>query len=166
MSSVTATPDGPNELVLVEIPVVRPDDLDCRLELPCRPEAAAQARKLVAAALAAWSAEKLTEVATLLVSELVANAVRHAGCTRICVLVSRQEVSIWVGVRDSSRELPCHMGQKSEAESGYGLGLVEALSSRWGVAWAPVGKWVWFELGARRPNRSAGVNSAAPGQEA
>ncbi|MFE2107632.1 hypothetical protein ACFXAF_17440 [Kitasatospora sp. NPDC059463] len=38
------------------------------------------------------------------------------------------------------------MEPKGEAESGYGLGLVDTLASRWGVDLAALGKWVWFEL--------------------
>ena len=144
--SVNATTVGPSGAALIEIPVVQPDDLGCLLELPCRPESAGCARKLVTAALTAWSAAELGDVAELLVSELVANAVRHTGCTRIAVSATRQTASVWVGVRDSSGALPCRTAPTWEAESGYGLGLVETLSSRWGVAWAPFGKWVWFEL--------------------
>ncbi|WP_259470550.1 ATP-binding protein [Streptomyces sp. 1114.5] len=100
----------------------------------------------MATALTAWSADELRDVAELLVSELVANAARHTGRTRISVSVHRRKSCVWVGVRDSSGALPCRSEPKREAESGYGLGLVETLSSRWGVAWAPRGKWVWFEL--------------------
>ncbi|MYS87610.1 ATP-binding protein [Embleya scabrispora] len=144
--SVIATPAGPSGTAHIENPVVRPDDIGCFLELPCLPESARSARKLVTAALTAWSAEELGDVAELLVSELVGNAAKHTGCTRISVSVNRQKASVWVGVQDSSGALPCRTDPKREAESGYGLGLVESLSSRWGVAWAPLGKWVWFEL--------------------
>ncbi|AUG78653.1 hypothetical protein CFP65_3875 [Kitasatospora sp. MMS16-BH015] len=144
--SIAATSADSSGAVLVEVQAVGPGDLGCLLELPCLPESAGTARKLVAAAVAAWSAEQLREVAELLVTELVANAVKHTGCTRIAVSVERQAAAVWVGVRDSSGELPCHLPLAHEAESGYGLGLVATLSSRWGVAWAPFGKWVWFEL--------------------
>ncbi|MFE2724913.1 ATP-binding protein [Kitasatospora sp. NPDC059327] len=144
--SVSTTSADSSGVVLIDIPVVRPDDLGCLLQLPCRPESAFAARQLVSIALTAWSAEELGGVARLLVSELVANAVRHTGCTRLSVSVTRRKATVWVGVRDSSGVLPCRTDPTCEAESGYGLGLVEALSSRWGVAWVPHGKWVWFEL--------------------
>ncbi|WP_257573496.1 ATP-binding protein [Streptomyces sp. JJ66] len=92
-------------------------------------------------ALTAWSAEELGDEAELLVSELVANAAKHTDGTRISVSVSRQKASVWVGVRDSSGALPWRTRPKCEAESGYGLELLEACSLRWGVAWAPRGKW-------------------------
>ncbi len=149
--SVGTTPAGSLDAMLIEIPVMWPGDLGCLLELPGVPESARCARQLVTAALAAWSATELGDVAELLVSELVANAVRHTGCTRIAVSANRQTTSVWVGVRDSSGALPCRTVPACEAESGYGLGLVESLSSRWGVAWAPFGKWVWFELRTTKP---------------
>ncbi|MFE6056932.1 ATP-binding protein [Kitasatospora sp. NPDC056446] len=150
-ASVSARSTDSSGGARIEIPEVRPGDLGSLLELPCDPESARPARRLVAAALTAWSAGELRDVAELLVSELVANAVRHTGCTRISVSVNRRKTSVWVGVRDSSRALPCRTEPKCEAESGYGLGLVETLSSCWGVAWAPRGKWVWFELRMAAP---------------
>lgn len=137
---------GPSGTEHIEIPVVRPGDLGCLLHLRCHPESAGAARKLVTTALTAWSLEHLADVAELLVTELVANAAKHTGCSRISVSVDRQEASVWVGVRDSSRALPCRTEPEDQAESGYGLGLVESLSFRWGVDWAPFGKWVWFAL--------------------
>ncbi|MER7702031.1 ATP-binding protein [Kitasatospora sp. NPDC097605] len=132
--------------VHIELPAVLPGDRRCRVELPCVPESAGFARKLVTTSLAAWSLDHLTDVAELLVTELVANAAKHTGCTRISVSVKRQQASVRVGVRDSSVELPCRMEPKGEAESGYGLGLVDSLASGWGVDLAALGKWVWFEL--------------------
>jgi anti-sigma regulatory factor (Ser/Thr protein kinase) len=145
VSSTTASAGRPNA-VYSEIPLVRPGDRGCLMDLPCRPESARPARMLVTAALTSWAAEELGDVAELLVSELVANAAKHTGCARISISVNRQKASVWVGVRDSSGALPCRTESKGEEESGYGLRLVEALSSRWGVSWAPRGKWVWFEL--------------------
>ncbi|MFJ4676490.1 ATP-binding protein [Kitasatospora sp. NPDC088783] len=115
--------------------------------LPCAAESASSARRLVESAFAAWSGAELVPTATLLVTELVANAAEHTGCRRVGVAVRRRPSVLWVGVRDSSGELPVLMDPASEAESGYGLGLVEALSRRWGVESTPCGKWVWFELG-------------------
>ncbi|MFE6869947.1 ATP-binding protein [Kitasatospora sp. NPDC057692] len=132
--------------VPIEIPVVLPGDWRRRVELPCIPESAGAARKLVAAGLADWSLDHLADVAELLVTELVANAAKHTRCTRISVAVERRQASVRVGVRDSSVELPCRMEPKGEAESGYGLGLVDTLAPRWGVDLAALGKWVWFEL--------------------
>nr|WP_237419330.1 ATP-binding protein [Kitasatospora sp. SID7827] len=137
---------GPLDTTPIDVPIVQPTDSSCLLRLPCCPQSAGFARKLVRSALTAWSAPELDDVAALLVTELVANAAKHTGCTRIAVAVRRQSSSVRVGVRDSSGELPALMAPAHEAESGYGLGLVAALAQRWGVECAPRGKWVWFEL--------------------
>ncbi|RKE19998.1 ATP-binding protein [Streptomyces sp. TLI_171] len=125
---------------------VQPADVGCHMVLPCGPEAAAPARKLVESAFEAWSGGRLVDAGKLLVTELVANAAKHTGCRRIGIAVRRRPAAFWVGVRDSSGELPALMAPAHEAESGYGLGLVAALSQRWGVTCESRGKWVWFEL--------------------
>ncbi|MBP0453739.1 ATP-binding protein [Kitasatospora sp. RG8] len=149
--SVIATPAGSSGAVPIEVPAVRPDDLGCLMELPCVPQSAGARRELVRIALAAWSLTELDDTAAPLVTELVANAAKRTGCTKIAISVTRQRESVRVGVRDSSSEVPRRTVPAPEAQSGYGLGLVDALSSRWGLAWAPFGKWVWFELRTVKP---------------
>ncbi|MGW4072020.1 ATP-binding protein [Streptomyces asiaticus] len=48
--------------------------------LPCTAPSAATARRLVRTALAVWGIEHCADAATLIVSELVANAVDHTDC--------------------------------------------------------------------------------------
>jgi serine/threonine-protein kinase RsbW len=57
--------------------------------LPGLEESAEAARKLVRTAMAAWNLEELTDSAILLVSELVANAVKHTNSRVIRVVISR-----------------------------------------------------------------------------
>jgi anti-sigma regulatory factor (Ser/Thr protein kinase) len=113
------------------------------------PEAAAQARHLVAHALQAWSLPQLMEDAELIVSELVSNTVAHAvgDCIQVTMLrLSRQRVRISVVDRDSRR--PKRRAPDADGERGRGLLLVEACSSEWGVRVLPGGKSVWSELEA------------------
>ncbi|QKW24385.1 hypothetical protein HUT16_20485 [Kitasatospora sp. NA04385] len=51
---------------------VQPADAGCHMVLPCGPEAAAPARKLVESAFEAWSGGQLIDAGKLLVTELVA----------------------------------------------------------------------------------------------
>ncbi len=132
--------------VPVEAPVVRSGDLGCLQTLPCRPGSAKSARLLVSVALRAWSLDHLYDTAGLLISELVANTVRHTDCPVISVSVARRPGSVWFAVNDSSDKRPVLVVTRSDAESGYGMGLVDSLSSRWGVAPTASGKRVWFEL--------------------
>jgi anti-sigma regulatory factor (Ser/Thr protein kinase) len=86
------------------------------------------------------------QVVTLLTSELVANAVRHAAA-RVVELtcdVGADRVRVEVADpgdasdRKPARRDPDHTG-------GWGLFMLEELASRWGVA-AGRGTRVWFEI--------------------
>jgi len=126
--------------------------------LPSRPQSVATARRLVRTALATWRLEELSEGATLVVSELVTNAVQHSSSRSIRVTVSRAgPASVRVGVVDKSKGRPVlgappsrSWGSKADDddESGRGLVLVEALAHSWGTDPLPWGKRVWAELTA------------------
>ena len=87
---------------------------------------------------------------SLVVTELVANAVRHAG-TDMEVRLIALEHGIRLEVQDGStrplRPRPSDMCD----EGGRGLMLVDALSSRYGVEGEANGKKVWVELLVDRP---------------
>ncbi|MDQ1378339.1 MAG: hypothetical protein QOE15_2512 [Acidimicrobiaceae bacterium] len=83
--------------------------------------------------------------ASLIVSELVTNAVLHGGGCR-GLAVTRVPHGLRVEVRDASR-IPPVLGWASEhAMTGRGLRLVSSLASSWGVAPDVTGKVVWVEL--------------------
>ncbi|GEC10417.1 hypothetical protein SSP24_80720 [Streptomyces spinoverrucosus] len=116
--------------------------------LPGQEESAQVARKLVRTALAAWRLEDLTDTAILLVSELVANAVKHTNSRAIRVIVSRpSERFVWIGVVDKARVMP-EMTKPSDdlLTSGRGLLLIDSLAERWGTDMYRWGKQVWAEL--------------------
>jgi anti-sigma regulatory factor (Ser/Thr protein kinase) len=116
--------------------------------LPAEPRSAAHARSLVTAACTRWQAEQVCADTELVVTELVANAVRHAGTeitVRLAVIVGvpggvRAEVS------DSSTRPVRPRHANPLEESGRGLFLVDTLSSRWGADATTEGKTVWAEL--------------------
>lgn len=88
------------------------------------------------------------QAAALLISELVANAVRH-GLPPItiglrCVGTDTLEVR----VHDDSPALPVlRRFEDADAEGGRGMALVDLLSDDWGVEEVPDdGKTVWFHL--------------------
>ncbi|MGX4692049.1 ATP-binding protein [Streptomyces sp. JNUCC 63] len=129
---------------------MRPTGLSSQ-PVPDRPglEASAEvARKLVRTALAAWHLEELTDTAILLVSELVANAVKHTDSRVIRIVVSRpSEQFVRTGVVDKAHVLP-EMTKPGDdlLTSGRGLLLVDALAERWGTDLFRWGKQVWAEL--------------------
>lgn len=90
---------------------------------------------------------ELVDTAELCVSELVTNAVVHAG-TDIDVSVRLHEGGARVEVLDRSAHLPVPRHYASLAATGRGLLMVDQLVTRWGVTSHAGSKTVWFEVGA------------------
>ncbi|WP_017237731.1 SpoIIE family protein phosphatase [Streptomyces sp. SS] len=124
----------------------------------------AAARAFVRDTLQGWGHPELVDDAVVLTSELVTNAVIHAG-TAADVLCLRSDDSIRVEVADRypEREIPVQSGRSfgsPDRENGRGLLLCAALAHRWGVDYSPTRKHVWFHLDlAQRP---VGTRSAGP----
>ena len=114
-------------------------------DLPADPSSAGEARRLVRTTLEGWRLDDLVESATLLVSELVANSVLHAGTT-IRVLVRRANGRVRVEVHDGNERAPARKHYSTLSTTGRGLLLVERMASDWGVEPSAGGKYVWFEL--------------------
>ncbi len=93
------------------------------------------------------------EDAQLLVSELVTNAIRHAGlgaADSITLVVAMDEHRLRVEVCDPGRGFEFAEPEPDPSRaSGWGLYLVRELSDRWGVE-RGAATLVWFELD-RRP---------------
>ncbi|WP_328906189.1 SpoIIE family protein phosphatase [Streptomyces sp. NBC_00234] len=124
----------------------------------------ATARAFVRDTLQGWGYTDVVDDAVVLTSELVTNAVVHAG-TAADVLCLRTEDGVRVEVSDHypEREVPLQgsgIDAGPERESGRGLLLCAALASRWGVEYTPTHKHVWFQLDL--PERPIGIRSAGP----
>ena len=87
------------------------------------------------------------DVVALLVSELAANAVNHAG-TPFTVQLQLLEAGtvVHVEVADASTRLPRPHAPSIDVPTGRGLSIVERLADRWGFSVVPDGKCVWFEV--------------------
>ncbi|MBC7271885.1 MAG: SpoIIE family protein phosphatase [Streptomyces sp.] len=125
----------------------------------------AAARSFVRDTLQGWGFADIVDDAVVLTSELVTNAVVHAG-TAADVLCLRSEDGVRIEVADRypEREVPLqsaavNMGSP-DREGGRGLQLCAALAGRWGVEYTPTHKQVWFQLDL--PQRSVGTRSAGP----
>lgn len=96
---------------------------------------------------AAELSEEVCEVAALLTSELVTNAVRYGGSSAV-LEAHLPDGALRVSVADENPGLPvAGEAPNLTAESGRGVVLVSTLASRWGVERLPDGgKAVWFEL--------------------
>ena len=125
----------------------------------------AVARAFVRDTLHGWGFADVVDDAVVLTSELVTNAVVHAG-TAADVQCLRYDTAVRVEVADHypEREVPMQprgrQFREADNEGGRGLLLCTALASRWGVEYAPTGKVVWFQLDL--PERPAGTRSAGP----
>jgi anti-sigma regulatory factor (Ser/Thr protein kinase) len=88
--------------------------------------------------------QEVIDVAELLTSELATNAIIHAASGfELEIDVDR---TIRVEVRDAGGGRPAVLHAGPQDGSGRGLGLVQALSSAWGVTPSSPGKTVWYEL--------------------
>lgn len=124
----------------------------------------ATARAFVRDTLQGWGFSEVVDDAVVLTSELVTNAVVHAGTAAdVQCLRFDSAVRIEVSDRYPERELPLHDAKKQihpDHEGGRGLLLCSALASRWGVEYTAANKHVWFRLDL--PQRPAGTRSAGP----
>ncbi|MFI8233089.1 SpoIIE family protein phosphatase [Streptomyces sp. NPDC085900] len=125
----------------------------------------ATARSFVRDTLQGWGFADIVDDAVVLTSELVTNAVVHAG-TSADVLCLRTDEGVRVEVADRypEREIPLqgspvNMGSP-DREGGRGLQLCAALAGRWGVEYTPTHKQVWFQLDL--PERAVGTRAAGP----
>ncbi len=114
---------------------------------PSVPESAGLARDLVATALRVWRLESLLNEATLVATELVANAVQH-GSGRYLVFSAERPSQFRVRIRvtDQSRVRPVLRCPDEEETKGRGLLLVSALAVDWGTDLHTIGKTVWADL--------------------
>lgn len=114
--------------------------------LPPDTRSAADARRFVRRTLSAWACDaETTDNTELLVSELVANALRHAG-TGVRLRLAWQDDGVRVDVADGSRRTPRPRLPDTVGEAGRGLFLVDQLARDWGVREHDSGKSVWFLL--------------------
>ncbi|MFF4793452.1 SpoIIE family protein phosphatase [Streptomyces sp. NPDC001276] len=125
----------------------------------------ATARSFVRDTLQGWGFGDIVDDAVVLTSELVTNAVVHAGTAAdVLCLRSDDGARIEVSDRYPERELPVqssaiNMGSP-DREGGRGLQLCAALAGRWGVEYTPTHKKVWFQLDL--PERPVGTRTAGP----
>ena len=115
--------------------------------LPPEPTSARACRRFLLSTLEEWDADQFADDAVLLLSELVTNAVLHAG-TEIEVTIQLDDDVLRVEVRDGDPRLPTVRHYSLLSGTGRGLALVAQTARSWDVEPLPSGKRVWFELEA------------------
>ncbi|GAB3597486.1 hypothetical protein GCM10027446_25660 [Angustibacter peucedani] len=114
------------------------------------PREVSRVRHALADALTAWGVpDDDTDVAVLLTSEIVTNAIRH-GHPPVLVHAELHGLGLRVAVDDGGHDGAEQVEPVADVHwddrGGRGLHLVEALAHQWGVVDVPAGKQVWFEL--------------------
>jgi anti-sigma regulatory factor (Ser/Thr protein kinase) len=105
-----------------------------------------RARHAIVELLARSGRTDLAADAALLVSELVTNAVVHAGGP-VKVSASYVDHILRVEVADTNKApLPNLKEPSAPYGAGVGLRIVALLADRWAVEPTPDGKTVWFEM--------------------
>jgi Histidine kinase-like ATPase domain len=137
--------------------------LRARAYLPPGVDAPAAARRMVASACRRWGVDRLSADAQLIISELVTNAVTHAG-SELEVVAAVEGGDMHLYVRDHDRSLPQLPASRLRAQTshigGLGLMLVESLASAWGTTFGAHGKTVWARLRLAGPGPAAGLAGA------
>jgi len=109
----------------------------CRVRLTPGPVAPAQARRQVQAAIDGWRVPVDADVAVLLTSDLVTDAILHqaGGSIALDIRCDRGRIRVYV---------------HGTSDPGPGLVLVAALSDEWGSYRTPWGRATYFTLTSRR----------------
>lgn len=112
--------------------------------LPAHPASSRAARAFVAEHLHTWGLDSAIDDASLLVSELVTNAILH-GRSPMELVVRRVKTRVRVEVFNEDRRAP--QARYPDAASGHGFSLVQAVATRWGVGDEDgAGNGAWFEI--------------------
>ncbi|MFE7456249.1 ATP-binding protein [Streptomyces sp. NPDC057554] len=135
------------------------------LRLAAVPSAVSNSRIFIRQTLQHWRVSDYIDVAELVVSELVTNAIEATGITdpqpkwtavtdehvigvQLRIVGARLYVEVW----DPSADTPVKKHPDDEAEGGRGLLLIEAMAEHWDVYQSEAGgKVVWAQLSLAEP---------------
>lgn len=150
-----------------------------QLNLAAVGTAVSMSRHFIRLSLSKWHARSIEGDATLVVSELVTNAVKVTGVldrqptwvemetlSLVTVRLVGLDTSVVIEVWDTSQKMPVLQKPDDDTEGGRGLLLVEETAKNWGSHRTPRGKLVWAEIPVpeatpatlpqrRRPERSS-----------
>ena len=141
----------------------RPTELyQRRVRLTRKPAAAAEARAQVRVAIRDWKIPVDPDIAILLASDLVTNAITHGAGETLTLAIRCSRAHLRIDVYDQSRSLPLGMDEPADTDAGRGLVLVAVLSTEWGSFRTPAGKAMYFTL-AFPPDRLPGGDGVIAG---
>ncbi|MGV9250835.1 ATP-binding protein [Streptomyces sp. NPDC003697] len=105
-------------------------------------------RRMLRLRLELWGLLDLSEVVELCASELVTNVITHVGPgTPTMLALAQRGARVRIEVQDPDpRTVPVLAHADSEAESGRGMALIDALTDRWGIDLTAQRKVTWCEF--------------------
>jgi anti-sigma regulatory factor (Ser/Thr protein kinase) len=115
------------------------------------------ARRFLREVMAGWDTDDYDMTAAQVLTELATNAALHAR-SDYTVHLRLDPESLLVEVTDSSPAWPQQKHYGSDATTGRGIAMVEALSTVWGVQASPTGKTVWCRV---VPDDQVGLDAEA-----
>ncbi|MFE2871909.1 ATP-binding protein [Embleya sp. NPDC059259] len=125
-----------------------------RWRVPRRIGASARARTAVGAALADWGWDgDGVAAAVLVLSELLTNAQLHTDGD-VVLAVRRTGRGARLSVTDTDPRMPTRRDTGSEHEGGFGLHILDTLTTDWGVRARRAGKTVWADIDGPAPARA------------
>ncbi|MFF3561442.1 SpoIIE family protein phosphatase [Streptomyces sp. NPDC002574] len=142
--ALAATPGGRPEPVLLAALIHTLDPVDvATCEVPNDPAAVSDARAWADGQLTEWSLPDLCFTTTLIVSELVTNAVRYSsGPIRLRLIRDR---ALICEVSDFCSSAPHPRRSTLSDQNGRGLSIVAHLTEAQGTRYTTTGKTVWAE---------------------
>ena len=117
-------------------------------QVPNRPDSAPAARSFLSRLLKGWGvSEQVIDDASLLTSELMANAVQH-GAGFVDLKIELVDGKLYVGVHDDADQTPEVVQADATSAGGRGMWIVQSVAHHWGTEsrGGNSGKTVWFEL--------------------
>jgi serine phosphatase RsbU (regulator of sigma subunit)/anti-sigma regulatory factor (Ser/Thr protein kinase)/PAS domain-containing protein len=151
-----------DDMAIVVIRTSAEDLASTERVFPADPIRVSEARRLASETFESWGMDTAeSDLACLLVSEVVTNVVLHAAVGRrprgqvaergeFTLRLRRGVAAVWVEVFDRDLRLPRLRSAGEHDEGGRGLYLVDQLATRWGSRPTQDGKAVWFEIPTRR----------------
>ena len=128
-----------------------------RVRLARQPAAAAEARSQVRATIRDWEVPVDPDIAILLTSDLVTNAITQGEGETVTLAIRCIRGHLRIDVYDASRYPSPGASEPVDAEAGHGLVLVAGLSADWGSFRTPAGQAMYFTLAFQPEPPSAAI---------
>ncbi|WP_055694044.1 ATP-binding protein [Streptomyces prasinopilosus] len=119
----------------------------CVLPFVALPTEVRLLRRAAAAQLDQWGMPAAGDEASLLVTELATNVIKHVGEGTLATLILEwKRERLRVEMHDKSGAFPVPRDAGYDAEGGRGLHLIATMAADWGTVITALGKTVWCEI--------------------